>query len=69
MARIFIIDKELEFDRQELIEFLADYIEENNITERQVPALGCSTTIDKALKNHAVLIAKQLGFEVIGVDR
>lgn len=66
---LFIIDGVMEFTRQELINWLVEYIEENEFTWEDNAYLLPQYPIRRSCNHHPVKIARGFGFEVTVVTR
>jgi len=66
---LFIIDGVMEFIRQELINWLVEYIEENELTWEDNAHLLPHYSIRRNCNHRPVKIARGFGFEVTVVTR
>ena len=62
MVKGYVLDGELEFTRDELIDFLVDTIEENELKLRNILP---RYTVRQNCKHHPVRIAREIGFSVV----
>ena len=59
---LYLVDNVFEYTRKELVDFLVDYIEENELYEQTGTD---SVTVHRRTEHHPMMTARWLGFEII----
>ena len=66
MNGLYIVENAFEYNRKEFVDFLVDYIKENEYYEQTGTT---SETVRRRTEHHPLMTAKWLGFEVIYIKR
>lgn len=61
---LYLVDGTLEFTRNEMVDFLIDYIYENELVGKLGNLLPAHT-VEQNAKHHAVRLMREIGFEVV----